>query len=241
MRRKTFSFFTGGKDSTAAFLMACREGYNPDTLVTIHPANRESYMFHSINLWITTLQSMMLGRRQILYEVGGVKEAEVEELKPLVKHLYDEGYTHATVGGLLSNYQKRRFEKLLSEYGIELYSPFWGVPQDEILHSYIDLGINFMLTSVSSMGLSREHLGWILKTHEDVDRLVELGRRYGFNPTGEGGEYESLVVYIEGLPLSIRPRESRVVWDGVSGFLEILDVELAPPTWLEPVKVVDRG
>ncbi len=226
MSRKAFSFFTGGKDSTAAHLMARRVGIDPELLVTIRPLNRESYMFHSVNLWVTTIQAALLRRRQIFYTVSGRREEEVDELRPLVEKLYEAGYEVATVGGLLSNYQKRRFERLLGEYGVELFSPFWGVEQEEILHRYIGLGIMFMLTSVSALGLGEEHLGWVVRDEEDVERLVELAQRYGFNPTGEGGEYESLVLYAEGFSHVIRPTRIVKHWDGYTGYVEIHGIRL---------------
>ncbi len=226
MGRRAFSFFTGGKDSTAAHLMARKEGIDPDLLVTIRPLNRESYMFHSVNLWVTTIQAAVLRRRQIFYTVSGRREEEVGELRPLIERLHEAGYEVATVGGLLSNYQRRRFERLLGEYGIELFSPFWGVEQEEILHSYIGLGIRFMLTSVSAHGLGEEHLGWVIKSLEDVERLVEIANRYGFNPTGEGGEYESLVLYAEGFSHALHPTRVLRYWDGYTGYLEILGVRL---------------
>jgi len=234
MGRRVFSFFTGGKDSTAAHLMARREGLDPDLLVTIRPINRESYMFHSVNLWVTTVQAAVLGRRQIFYTVSGRREEEVDELRPLIERLYEAGYEVATIGGLLSNYQKKRFEKLLGDYGIEIYSPFWGVEQGEVLRRYLGLGIRFMLTSVSAQGLGEEHLGWVVGDEEGVERLVELAERHGFNPTGEGGEYESLVLYADGFSHVIRPTRMERFWDGYTGYVEITKVRLERP-------VMDRG
>lgn len=232
MSRKTFSLFTGGKDSTASFLKASREGLNPDLLVTIVPDNSESYMFHTVNLWITSIHSLLYGKRHIFYRVRGLKEMEVEELRPLIKYLYEGGYEVATVGGLLSNYQRRRFESIFDEFGIEMYSPFWGVPQDEILYKYHEMGLRYMLTSVSAMGLGRNMLGWIARDLDDIEYLIEIASRHGFNPTGEGGEYESLVLYVEGMERSIAPKKHRIVWDGVSGYMEIMDVEFRDPRWI---------
>lgn len=46
---------------------------------------------------------------------------------------------------------------------------------------------------VSAYGLDKSWLGRRI-TLEDVDRLVELNKRFKFNIAGEGGEFESLVL-----------------------------------------------
>jgi len=223
---KVFSFFTGGKDSTAAYLKACEDSFHPDLLVTVIPGKSDSYMFHTINLKFTVYHAMLLNNKITYYHVSGVKEREVDELRPLISSLYEAGYTMATVGGIASNYQRRRLERLLGEYGIELYAPFWGYNQEEVLHRYIDMGIKFMLVSVSTNGLGREALGWVIDGDDDVEMLVRLGEKYGFNPTGEGGEYESFVLYTPRFWGSIKPRRYRVYWDGVSGYLELEDISI---------------
>lgn len=225
---KVFSFFTGGKDSTAAYLMSCIQRLEPDLLVTIVPMRSDSYMFHTINLRFTVYHALLLGRQITYYNVSGVKEREVDELRPLISNLYEAGYTVATVGGIASNYQRRRFEKLLNEFGIELYTPFWGHPQDEVLHRYIDMGMEFMIVSVSAYGLGKEALGWIINGEDDVDKLIKLGRKYGFNPSGEGGEYESFVLYTPRFWGYIKPEKYRVYWDGVSGYIELRKIFIEP-------------
>ena len=225
---KIFSFFTGGKDSTAAYLNACNEGREPNLLVTVIPGRSDSYMFHTVNLRFTAYHALLLRRQILYYHVSGVKEREVDELRPLISSLYEAGYTGATAGGIASNYQRRRLEKLLGEYGIELYAPFWGSPQEEVLHNYLDMGIEFMLVSVSSLGLGREALGWIIDDRDDVEKLIKLGRRYGFNPTGEGGEYESFVLYTPRFWGYIKPKKYRVYWEGVSGYIELEKISIEP-------------
>lgn len=223
---KVFSFFTGGKDSTAAYLRAIEDGYTPNLLVTIVPDRLDSYMFHAINLGYTGYHAMLLEKDIIYYRVSGLKERELDELHPLISRLYESGYKMATVGGILSNYQRRRFEKLLDIYGIELYSPFWGYPSDELLYRYFDMGIKYMIVSVSSGGLDKECLGWVIDGYDDIDRLIELGKIHGFNPTGEGGEYESFVLYTPRFWGYLKPKRYKIHWDGVSGYLELEEVDI---------------
>lgn len=223
---KVFSFFTGGKDSTAAILKAIEDGYQPNLLVTIVPKRFDSYLFHAINLGYTGYHAMLLKKDIIYYGVSGLREKELDELHPLISRLYESGYTMATIGGILSNYQRRRFEKIFNIYGIDLYSPFWGYPSDELLYRYLEMGIKYMIVSVSSGGLDRGCLGWVIDGDDDIDRLIELGKKYGFNPTGEGGEYESFVLYTPKFWGYLKPSKYKIYWDGVSGYLELEKVDI---------------
>ena len=222
--KKMFALYTGGKDSTAALISAMEEGYNVETLVTIIPRKLDSYMFHPYNLNYTVYQAYLMNKNIIFFHVSGVREREVEELRPLMNYLYEQGFEGIVAGGLFSEYQRRRFSWIASKYGFEIYSPYWGVPQDEILHRYLDKGIKFMITSVAANGLNRDHLGWVINSVDDVEKLISMGRKYGFNPTGEGGEYESYVLYAEGFWGEIVPLKYRIYWDGYTGYLELLDV-----------------
>ena len=213
--------FTGGKDSTASMIMAIKNGLSPDLLVTVKPFTQDSYMFHSINVRHTIYHALLLGRKIIHYSVSGVKEKEVDELTNLIEILYDAGYDIVTIGGIASRYQKNRFEKIFDRFGIKIYSPFWDMAQDEILFRYYGLGLKYMIVAVAAKGLDKNMLGWIIDSPDDVEKLIKLGRRYGFNPTGEGGEYESFVLYAPFFKGSLVPLEYDVYWDGVSGYMNI--------------------
>jgi len=125
-----------------------------------------------------------------------------------------------------SRYQYNRVRKIADEVGLKTITPLWGLNQESLMKLYHRLGLKYMIVSVSAAGLGKEHLGWIIESEKDVERLIKLARRYGFNPTGEGGEYETFVLdapifkyYIEILKYEIR-------WYGDSGYLIIKDAVL---------------
>ncbi len=238
---KYFSLYTGGKDSTGSLIYSLGKGYDVDLLVTIEPMNLESYMFHPYNLKYTVLQALLLDKKIIYFRVSGEKEREVEELVPLLEYLYDIGYVGIVAGGLFSEYQRRRFERVSSMYGFDILSPFWGLDQRDILYSYIDMDMKFMITSVAANGLDRRHLGWVIDDIGDVEELMRLADRYGFNPTGEGGEYESFVLYVKGFKGELIPEEYEVYWDGYTGYITFTSVSLRLLEDLRVMGVMNEG
>ncbi|MCZ7373210.1 MAG: TIGR00289 family protein, partial [Candidatus Methanoperedens sp.] len=58
---KLAALVSGGKDSSFAIYRALQEGYEVTDLVTIVPADEDSYMFHSANIHLTRLISEACG------------------------------------------------------------------------------------------------------------------------------------------------------------------------------------
>jgi uncharacterized protein (TIGR00290 family) len=95
-----------------------------------------------------------------------------------------------------------------------------------LLYDYIENEMAFMIVSVSVGGLTEEHLGWVISSRYDVDKMIALSEKYGFNASGEGGEYET---YVLNAPIFKR----RVVvdriskkWYGDSGYIIIESAHL---------------
>ena len=58
---KLAALISGGKDSSFAIYKALQEGHEVTDLVTIIPANEDSYMFHSANIHLTELSQKLAG------------------------------------------------------------------------------------------------------------------------------------------------------------------------------------
>ncbi|WP_434731651.1 diphthine--ammonia ligase [Thermogladius sp. KZ2Tp1] len=223
--------FTGGKDSSSALLRASMNGYRIAVLVSVVPQYDYSYLYHRPHFQALSLQSYSLG---VPLETVGVsnesKEREVlEKALDRVKMRY--GVETLVTGGLFSRFQKRVFEEVAGRVGLEVYAPWWGVDEEEYLNRVLDMGVKFIIVRVSTMGLPHSLIGKEI-TREDVDSIIRLSKKYGFNPSFEGGEAETLVV---DMPLF----RYRLNVDGVvrsvseyEGYLEIKRVALAAKnTW----------
>ena len=97
-------------------------------------------------------------------------------------------------GALRSNYQRERVEDICEALGLKSFSPLWNMEQDVEMRHIINLGFEVVLSSIAAEGLDKSWLGRKL-TINDVDKLIVLNKKVGLNIAGEGGEFESLVVF----------------------------------------------
>ena len=222
---KAGALFSGGKDSTyAAYLASKREELA--CLITIFPPSNMSYMFHYPNLEWTGLQAEAMGVPQVKQGTTGVKEEELNDLNNallLAKEKF--GIECVYTGALASVYQKSRVEAVCSRLGLKCVSPLWNSDPESHLRKLIDEGFDFIITSVSAMGLDEVWLGRRVDS-ETVDRLLSLARKYGFHAGLEGGEGETYVLDCPAFSKQVKILESKKVWNGDSGYLSILRAEL---------------
>ncbi len=186
--------FSGGKDSTFAYHWAVLHGFDVACLITLKPETSESWMFHYPCIDLTQLQAEAIGLPQIVAHTSGKRDVELEDLKRAISEAVSRFKIRGVVSGaLLSDYQRMNINMICEELGLRTYSPLWRKDQANYMRELIDYGFEIMITSISVLGLSPEFLGKVL-TKEDVEKIIELSRRYGFNPAFEGGEAETLVI-----------------------------------------------
>jgi uncharacterized protein (TIGR00290 family) len=93
----------------------------------------------------------------------------------------------------------------------------------------LDAGFEIIVTSVSAQGFDETWLGRKLD-EEALQDLIKLNQRYGINLSGEGGEYESLVLDAPFFRKRIEPLEVERIWRGDSGHLLVKKAELVDKT-----------
>lgn len=218
---KYFALFTGGKDSTLALIKALNAGYDVDALLTLYPEDPFSYMFHSTNVGWTYLHAVSMGKAYYAFKTSGAKDEELEDLRRAFEAMRSLGYGGVVTGAILSRYQMDRIAATAEGVGLKVLSPLWGLDQRELMYEYLRNNVVFMITQVAAKGLTREHLGWVIKGAEDVERLIKLSEKYGFNPSGEGGDYETFVLKAPIMKYPIKILDYDVEWAGDSGRLLI--------------------
>lgn len=219
--------FSGGKDSTYAAYLA-RAEHEVSCLITLNPARQDSYMFHFPNLRWTALQAETMGLPQVLVPTGGEKEIELQDLsKALTIARDDFAIEGVFTGALASVYQKSRVERICAELGLRCYSPLWQIDPRVHLLNLIRDGFETIITGVAALGLDETWLGRRLD-HHMVEELAELQRKHGMHAALEGGEGETFVQDCPIFKERIEIVSSRKHWDGMSGYLEILEARLAP-------------
>ncbi|WP_291999399.1 diphthine--ammonia ligase [Caldivirga sp.] len=186
--------FSGGKDSTYAVHWALMHGFDVKCLVTLMPGREDSWMFHRPAVEYTRLQAEAMGIRQIIDTTSGVRGEELDDLRRILKRAIDEcEVTGVVTGALLSDYQRMNINMVSEELKIRVYSPLWRKNQARYLMELHESGLRFMLTSIDAYGLDSRLLGKVLDK-ADLEYIIELSQKYGFNPAFEGGEAETFVV-----------------------------------------------
>lgn len=219
--------YTGGKDSTLALEKTLGAGHDVVELLTVVP-EPHSYAYHDVCLEVTPLQarSMRMSQRFVKVPAGKAKEIEVlgEFLKTLSKPLEIEGVVS---GVIRSTYQKSRMDAMLGEIGLSHLTPNWGMAPGSVVEEAVRRGYEVLISSTSANGLDRS---WIGRRVDDeaLAELMALSEKYGFDPDGEGGDYETLVLWAPIFKERVKLLEWTTVWDGYSGRLLIGRVELDP-------------
>lgn len=221
------ALFSGGKDSTFSVYTAQTLGHKVLCLITIIPSSAESHLLHHPNIKATELQSISMGIPQIVMssntddtqkELDIIKSALIE-----AKTKYSiEGIVH---GGILSEFQKSKFESVAKDLGLAVIAPIWKNDQKQYMRKLVDLGFEFIITSVSCDGLDRSWLGKKI-TRKELAELESLSEKHGFNLSFEGGEAETFVLNCPIFESPITIEKSKLIWDGYRGTIEILQAKL---------------
>jgi ABC transporter with metal-binding/Fe-S-binding domain ATP-binding protein len=206
--------YSGGKDSTYALMKAMESGHTVACLVNVRSRNPWSYMFHTVNVEWVRLQAEAMGLPLLTKESPGEKERELDDLESLLalaKRRF--GIEGVVSGAIASLYQKSRIDRICRGLELASIAPLWGVDPHQLLHSYLERGIVAIITQVSSLGISEKWLGRILD-HQALLELEELSRRYRLHPCGEGGEYETFVLWAPIFKKRLVIERARKVWGG---------------------------
>jgi len=222
MGMRVAALCSGGKDSVYALWLAIGQGHEVAHIVAMIPRREDSWMFHFPNIQLIGLLAECAGLPLIKAETSGEREAELEDLKRVLQTLDVEGVAS---GAIASNYQKSRIDRICEELGLKSIAPLWGREPLELLREFIAAGFEAIVTSVSAEGLDENWLGRKLD-EAAVRDLLELNRKYKVNLSGEGGEYESLVLDAPFFEKLIEPVEVERVWRGTNGYLIIKQAKL---------------
>jgi diphthine-ammonia ligase len=206
---------TSGKDSALALYRAIKRGYKVAYLVTMIPQRPDSWMFHYPNIHLVDLFAEAVGIPLVKAETMGVKEAEVEDLKKLLATLDVDAVVS---GGISSQYQKKRIDKVCSELGLKPIAPLWHQDPKKLLEELVKLKIKTIIVGVYAYGFTSEWLGRKID-QATINDLIELNKKYQVSLVGEGGEYETLVLDAPFFKKRMQLIDIEKVWEGQSGYL----------------------
>ena len=217
--------FSGGKDSVMALFNALEMKEDVHCLLSMKSRNDESYMFHVPNIHLTNLLSKALDIPLVEAVTCGIKEEELNDLKKEFQKLKDEGVECIYTGALYSTYQKSRIEKIASQVGLKVKSPFWHVNEEEYMRFIVSLGFEVIISGVFAYGLDESWLGCKIDDSA-IDELLKLNEKYHVNIAFEGGEAETLVIDGPIFKNRINILKSRKEWHIDNGVYVIEKAEL---------------
>lgn len=223
---KVGALFSGGKDSTFAIYKAILNGDEIACLITLSPRSEESQLLHYPNIAMTSLQAKAMGIPQLIARTDSddtkIQVSKLQETLELAKEFGIEGVVH---GGIRSDYQRKYFGLACKNLGLKTLTPLWHINQLEYLHQLIDSKFRFIITSVSAGGLDDSLLGKEI-TDSDIEKIIQLSSKYGFNPSFEGGEAETFVIDCPLFYGKIKIIKSKKEWNGYRGRFEIAEAVL---------------
>jgi len=214
---------TGGKDSALALYKAMKK-HSVKYLVAMIPEREDSWMFHYPNIQMVNFFAEAAEIPLVKAETAGIKEEEVEDLKNLLVKLDVNGVVS---GATASTYQKTRIDRICRQLSLEHIAPLWREKPENILNELLENNFEVVIVGVYALGFNENWLGRKID-EKTVKELLDLKRKYGISPVGEGGEYESLVLDAPYFKKKIKILETEKVWRENQGYLMVKKAELIP-------------
>jgi len=212
--------FSGGKDSTLA-LQYAKKIENVACLITLLSENKESYMFHTPNVDVTELQAEALGLPRVAKITKGRKEEELNDLEDAIREAVKKFQIGGVVTGAVESvYQSERIQRICNRFDLWCLNPLWKRDQEALLEELLEKHFEVVISGVFAYPLDEKWLGKQIDKQMIV-QLMELKRKYGISPSGEGGEIETTVLDCSLFNKRIQIIESSTEARGNSGIFKI--------------------
>jgi len=191
---KLASLFSGGKDSVYSSYIVQKEGHSIECLITILSKNKESYMFHTPSIEMTTFQANSMNIPLLIHKTKGVKEEELKDLENAIKKAIKKYKIEGIVtGAIKSVYQASRIQDICNKLNIKCINPIWHIDEITYLNDLIKDKFKVIITGVYAYPLNESWLGREVN-EQFIKDVTKLNEKYKIHPAGEGGEFESFVL-----------------------------------------------
>lgn len=208
--------FSGGKDSVYATYIAQQQHFDVTDTITVIPSTPDSYMFHVPNAGFAPVISGAMGIPDLAVDVP----EKVEELKVLSMAIESLGVDAVITGAIASDYQMFRINFVCEELGVRVFSPLWHKDQEKLLREMVGSGFEVVMVGVAADGLDEKWLGRRIDS-KAIDDLSSLNRKRWINVSGEGGEFETIVLDGPNFRRRLEIASGSAQWRGSSGTLRI--------------------
>jgi len=130
----------------------------------------------------------------LIKKTEGKKEEELRDLENAISLAIKKYKIEGIVtGALASTYQASRIQNICDKLKIKCFNPLWQKNQIKLLEELIKNKFEVIIVGVFAYPLDDK---WLLNKidKEFILKTKKLQEKYGINPAGEGGEFESFVV-----------------------------------------------
>jgi predicted ATP pyrophosphatase (TIGR00289 family) len=154
-------------------------------------------------------------------ETEGIKEAELGDLSRAISIAVGQyGIEGVVTGALQSVYQGARVQRICNDLGLWCFNPLWYADPEAYMDQLIAGGFKAIVAGVFSEPFTDTWLGRPLD-RPALSRLKEYVKKYRITLTGEGGEYETLLLDAPFFAQRIVIEESETEYANHRGILRV--------------------
>ena len=218
---RVFVSWSGGKDCCLSLYRAKKENLDVKVLANTVSDDGNRSRSHGMSAAVLRDQAEALGISIRQQPTGD--ENYRERFVDMLRDFRKEGIEGGVFGDIDFNPHREWIEGVCTETGMELFLPLWLEEQDRLMEEFIGAGFISIIVAVRRDKLGPEFLG------RTIDRtFLEDIRKTGKNitPSGEAGEYHSLVIDGPIFNKRLAIDESRTVTRDDHHFLEVLRTKL---------------
>lgn len=180
------SSWSGGKDSCLALHRSIRSGAIPACLLTILHENGERSRAHGLSRRVLQAQA---SRMDIPMRTRMASWSQYEAVfVAVLRELKKQGIEGAVFGDIDLDGHLEWEQKVCRQAGLKPYLPLWKASRKNLLDDFVSSGFKSLIVAVRDSTLSRDYLGRILD-----QGLINEFIRIGIDPSGEAGEYHTVV------------------------------------------------
>jgi diphthine-ammonia ligase len=218
-RQPFFCSWSGGKDSCLALHHAILDGGMPRALLTMMSDDGHGSRSHGLPRPLLEEQARRIGTPIIFRSASWAEYEKV--FSSALEGFRDEGMADGVFGDIDLQDHRDWCVRVCSAQNIRAFHPLWKRPRRELLEEFIGLGFKAVIIVTEAKKMGPEWLGRII----DARAISEM-EKLGIDPSGETGEYHTVVM--EG-PI-FRSRISLTIGEPVlhDGYW-FLGVSAAPP------------
>ncbi|MGH9556395.1 MAG: diphthine--ammonia ligase [Terriglobales bacterium] len=191
--------WSGGKDSCLA-LHRARQDYDIRALVTMLTEDGVRSRSHGLRPEVLERQAAALGFELVCGRASW--ESYEAEFARLLHDLRLRGFTHVVFGDILFQHHRGWTQRLCAQAGLEAVEPLFEECTGRVVQEFLDLRGEALIVTVRDACLDETWLGRKLNSE-----LIQEFKRRNVDPSGENGEYHTLVAYFPGFSVPLRLKE----------------------------------